>query len=330
MTLAADRFASVRFSTGGLPPRERLTAYREMLSRSVGNFEVEAIEDAFDFSANTLALPGLGVAQIASSALRVERPSGVPVEDARDLILAVMHDGRASFTQRGREVTAEGGGAFLSSSHDSLVMQRTAARLTNYSLLRSELAPAVSNFERALVTPLNPETIRLLTGYTALLFREGALASAEFGRLAVSHIHDLIALAIGATRDAAEIAKARGLRAARRADLYARAKRLIALRFNDPDLTSGEIAHRLRVSARHLQQIFAERGETLMTRVWDERVNRAARLLSAPEAADRSVTDIAFACGFNDSSHFGRVFAARMGTAPSQWRRRAREQSKIA
>src|SRR4051794_4548636 len=36
---------------------------------------------------------------------------------------------------------------------------------------------------------------------------------------------------------------------------------------------------------------------------------RAARLLSAPEAADRSITDIAFACGFNDSSHFGRVFA---------------------
>ena len=178
MTLAADRFASVRFSTGGLPPRERLTAYREMLSRSVGNFEVEAIEDAFDFSANAFALPGLGVAQIASSALRVERPSGVPVEDARDLILAVMHDGTASFTQRGREVTVEGGGAFLSSSHDSLVMQRTAARLTNYSLLRSELAPAVSNFDRALVTPLNPETIRLLTGYTALLFREGALASA--------------------------------------------------------------------------------------------------------------------------------------------------------
>jgi AraC family transcriptional regulator, positive regulator of tynA and feaB len=64
-----------------------------------------------------------------------------------------------------------------------------------------------------------------------------------------------------------------------------------------------------------------------MTRIWDERVSRAAKLLSAPEAADRSITDIAFACGFNDSSHFGRAFAARMGMAPSQWRKRAREQS---
>jgi AraC-like DNA-binding protein len=207
------------------------------------------------------------------------------------------------------------------------VVQRTATRLTNYSLLRSDLAPAISNFDRALVTPLDSETIRLLTGYTDLLFSEGALASAEFRRLAVSHIHDLIALAIGATRDAAEIAKTRGLRAARRAELYTRAKRLIALRLDDPDLTSGEMAHRLRVSSRHLQQIFAERGETLMTRIWDERVGRAAKLLSAPEAADRPITDIAFACGFNDSSHFGRVFAARMGMVPSQWRKQAQPAS---
>ena len=57
-----------------------------------------------------------------------------------------------------------------------------------------------------------------------------------------------------------------------------------------------------------------------MSRIWEERVNRAARLLAAPETADRSVTDIAFACGFKDSSHFGRVFAARKGAAPARWR----------
>ena len=58
---------------------------------------------------------------------------------------------------------------------------------------------------------------------------------------------------------------------------------------------------------------------------WTERVNRAERLLAAPEAADRSITDIAFACGFNDSGHFGRVFAARVGMAPSRRRKKTRE-----
>jgi len=71
-----------------------------------------------------------------------------------------------------------------------------------------------------------------------------------------------------------------------------------------------------------LARVFAANHETIMRRVFEERLRQAARLLTAPEAAHRSVTDIAFACGFNDVSHFGRMFAARMGMTPSGWRRR--------
>jgi AraC-like DNA-binding protein len=326
MAPTADTFASVRFSTGKLPLREGLAAYRDMLGKSVGNFDVTATGDRFEFSTNSFALPGLGVAHIASTALRIERTHGMAADTMRDLVFAVVHEGSSSRCQRGREIVAEGSGAYLSSSHDPLVMQRTDARLTNYSLLRSDLA--VSDFDRATQTaiPVDSEAIRLLTGYTRLLLRHDGPVLPESHRLAVSHIYDLIALALGATRDAAEIAKARGLPAARRADLYARAGRLVALRFDDPDLAPAGIARHLRVSSRLLHKIFAERGQTVMGVLWDERVNRAARLLSAPEAADRSITDIAFACGFNDSSHFGRVFAARRGMTPSRWRKLAHEQ----
>ena len=325
MTLAGKTIASVRFSTAEVPLRERLTAYRDMLCTSVGNFEVEAPEDAFAFSSNSIALPGLGIAQIKSSALRIERSREMAVDATRDLVLAVVHDGWASTTQRGREVVARGSGAYLSSSHDAVLTRRTAARLTNYSLLRRDLAPAVTDLDGAMLTaiPVELEAMRLLTGYTNMLFGDAAPTQGGSCRLAVSHIHDLVALALGATRDAAETARTRGLRAARSADLHARAGRLIALRSDDPDLACGEIAHRLGVSPRLLQKIFAERGETVMARLWEERVNRATRLLSAPAAADRSITDIAFACGFNDSSHFGRVFAARKGMAPSRWRKQA-------
>ena len=326
MALAGDPSASTRFSTATLPERERLTVYRDMLGRSVGHFEVEAIGDDFEFSSNSLALPGLGIAQIASSALRIERTRDMAADATRDLVFAVVHEGSSSRVQRGHEVVVDGNGAFLSSSHDRVVTERTAARLTNYSLLSSDLAPAVADLDRAMLTaiPLDCEAIRLLTGYTSLLFSGGAPAEPRSRRLVVDHIHDLIALALGATRDAVEVATTRGLRAARCADLYARAGRLIALRFDEPDLASGEIAHGLGVSLRLLQKVFAERGETVMGRLWEERVNRAAQLLAAPEATDRSITDIAFACGFNDSSHFGRVFAERMGMAPSRWRRNFR------
>jgi AraC-like DNA-binding protein len=328
MTMASETPGPIRFSTEDLPPGTRLTAYREMLDRSVGNFEVEASAEEFDFCATSFALPGLGIAHIAGSALRIERTRKMLVADARDLILTVVHDGASSRVQRGREVNVAGSGAFLTSSHDPLMTERTAARLTNYALLSSDLAPMIADIDEAMRTtiPVDSEPIRLLTGYTDLVFGDGASLSAEACRLAISHIHDLIALAIGATRDTAEIAKGRGLRAARRTALYARARRFMALRCSEPDLAPREMARLLGISLRLLQKVFAERGDTVMGRLWDERATRAARLLAAPEAADRSITDIAFACGFNDSAHFGRVFAARKGMAPSRWRKRARDE----
>jgi AraC-like DNA-binding protein len=109
-----------------------------------------------------------------------------------------------------------------------------------------------------------------------------------------------------------------------REGLFVRARRLIKLRFGDPDLGPEALARELGVSTRLLQRIFAERGETVMKRVFAERIGRAAELLCAADAAHRSVTDIAFACGFSDSSHFGRVFATQMAMTPTEWRRRGR------
>jgi AraC-like DNA-binding protein len=106
-----------------------------------------------------------------------------------------------------------------------------------------------------------------------------------------------------------------------RAAVFQRACRLIALELGDPALAPDRVALRLHVSTRTLARIFAEHDETIMRRIYDERVRRAAGLLADAGAAHRSVTDIAFVCGFNDVSHFGRVFAARMHLTPSRWRR---------
>ena len=110
---------------------------------------------------------------------------------------------------------------------------------------------------------------------------------------------------------------------AARAAMFTSACQVIAVRFGDADLTPADIARDIGVSSRTLARIFADKDETVMRRVFDERVRQAARLLAAPEAAPRSITDIAFACGFNDLSHFGRAFASRMHMTPSKWRRRS-------
>ena len=77
------------------------------------------------------------------------------------------------------------------------------------------------------------------------------------------------------------------------------------------------------VSEAHFARSFKEAfgippHRYLLTR----RIERAKTLLRDTEL---SITDIAFACGFNYSSHFGRVFAARRGMTPSRWRTLAHE-----
>ncbi|MBM2712805.1 helix-turn-helix domain-containing protein [Mesorhizobium caraganae] len=107
--------------------------------------------------------------------------------------------------------------------------------------------------------------------------------------------------------------------------IFVRACRLIKLRCSNPHLAPVPLARELGISSRLLQRIFAERAETVMKRVFSERIARAAKLLGAPDAAHRSVTEIAFSCGFNDSSHFGRVFVAQTSMTPTEWRRRGLE-----
>lgn len=108
---------------------------------------------------------------------------------------------------------------------------------------------------------------------------------------------------------------------AARAAIFLNACHVIALKFGDPGLTPVQIARELKISMRTLARVFAANKQTVMQRVFDERVRQAAKLLIMPEACHRSVGEIAFACGFNDASHFGRVFAAKMHMTPSQWRR---------
>jgi AraC-like DNA-binding protein len=45
---------------------------------------------------------------------------------------------------------------------------------------------------------------------------------------------------------------------------------------------------------------------------------------------DRTLADIALACGFADQSHFTRAFAKDEGTTPGRWRRRVEPDSRHA
>jgi AraC-like DNA-binding protein len=121
---------------------------------------------------------------------------------------------------------------------------------------------------------------------------------------------------MGATRDAAEIAKGRGLRVARLRAIKAD----IAERLAGPDLSVETVALRQRVSPRYVQMLFEQEGTTFSQYVIGQRLARAYRMLTDPRLADRSITSVAFDAGFGDLSYFNRMFRRCYGGTPSEVR----------
>jgi len=167
----------------------------------------------------------------------------------------------------------------------------------------------------SVVVPRDQPLAQLWARHLADGYRLADALSPEAETLFAQHSVELLVQALNERRDTPATTPE-----AARAALFLRACRLISLEFGDPSLAPHGIASKLNVSTRTLERIFAEHSGTIMRHVYDERTRQAAKLLADAGTGQRSVTDVAFACGFNDSSHFGRVFAGRMHITPSRWR----------
>jgi len=94
----------------------------------------------------------------------------------------------------------------------------------------------------------------------------------------------------------------------------------IDLHLRDPELAIDDIAAALGLSKRYLHMCFAAEGVSIADYLWQARLDQSRRELERDAGSGRTVTDVAFACGFNSSSHFSRLFKARFGRSPSRLR----------
>uniref|UniRef100_UPI0035199E5B helix-turn-helix domain-containing protein n=1 Tax=Cognatishimia sp. TaxID=2211648 RepID=UPI0035199E5B len=76
------------------------------------------------------------------------------------------------------------------------------------------------------------------------------------------------------------------------------------------------IAEELGISTRQLERLFGKFLNTSPKKYYMElRLDKARNLLVQ---TDQSITDVALACGFDNSGHFSRAYRTAFGHAPSQ------------
>jgi AraC-like DNA-binding protein len=99
-----------------------------------------------------------------------------------------------------------------------------------------------------------------------------------------------------------------------------RAQEYIRHHLSDADLTPANVAARLHVSLRRLQEVFQSQGTTVSDCIWAIRLDWARQAMLGRAYAPQSIGTIAGAAGFHDLAHFSRRFKSRFGMSPSEFR----------
>ncbi len=309
-----------RFSSDDFPEEGRLNQVRDQFGALLP-FEIEPVHGArFRNVVTMTALPELGVAAGVSQGAMFHRTK-VLTRQSDDFTFCITPRGRSINTQRGVEVLMSGGDAFFGAS-DLVSMSgpiEGAVGCLSLRLPRNALASASLDLDAAFTRPIrrDVEALRLLCGYMGVVRRAATGGSAGAQRLIASHVHDLVALALGEASDFGEIARRRGLRAVRLQAIKAD----VRANLHERNLSAETVARRQGVSPSYVRKLFDLAGGSFSSFVLDQRTALAHAMLRGPRFAAMGVSAIAYEVGFGDLSYFNRVFRRRYGATPSEVRR---------
>lgn len=307
-------------TTDSVLPRERAEFWTDLVSRHVTPMRIEpAGEPSLRGEVQVRMIGDLGVAQVSGRGIHALHTRTQIARTRGHLYAACVHlDGEARISRRGEQIALQRGDVFITDSrHEFTLGLEQPWRHLLITLPTSWLDGRVTRPDLLSGAVIHRHPLaRLWASHLASGFMLSGDLSPAARTLFARHSVDLLAQVL----EEAHCNRPTPSEAARAA-IFLNACHVIALKSGDPGLTPVQIARELKISMRTLARVFAANKQTVMQRVFDERVRQAAKLLITPEACHRTVGEIAFACGFNDASHFGRVFAAKMHMTPSQWRR---------
>ena len=221
--------------------------------------------------------------------------------------------------QRGETTLRDGDAMLLSYSVSRTIDRPQLVDHRVIRLSRALLSPLVRNIDDATLCriPRGTGMLRLLRNYVDAVFEDPALASPQMRRLVAAQLCDLVAVTLGATRDAIAVAEGRGIRAARLRAI----KGDIEAHLTASDLSPSAVAKRHQISDSYIRKLFESEGTSFSQFVLGRRLDRARRMLTDPGWPERSIASIAFDAGFGDLSYFNRTFRHFYGLKPSEMRR---------
>lgn len=312
----------IHFSTGMNSSADSIDHWRDIYARHLLKVDLTVVGDAPFTSTFTLQQFGdVGVvAGQCSGAVFHRRAEMI---DSDDLLLMIHLGAAGGAVQGHRETSLRPGDATLLSGADTgESIHPEGVEFLNLRLPLRAMNALTAEIGEALVRPIpreNPALV-LLTHYIRILARDGFVQAEGLGRSIARHICDLSALAIDP-----------GPRSARATRASLGRVRLQAIKSDLREhlgwngVSIGWAAARQRVSPGYVRKLFASEHGSFSDFLLQERLSAARQRLEDHRLAGRTISYIAYGCGFGDLSYFNRCFRRRYGATPSDIRALALE-----
>jgi len=309
------------FSTATLPARDRFAYWREERGKVLGvTIDMDRdLQAQFHGTFSARSLGGATLVDIQASSYRVARTeANIADRPADSLCIARQLQGGGVIVSRGAESSVPAGTLLIGHADRPYAGRPAPQPGFRHSLLRIPFAcyrpllPAHFDLSWRPI-PIEPGPSALLASYFDAFAAQAPLLSEPVAGAAVQALAQLVLLVQGLAVPAEKAS-----RDAIRAGLLQKARALIATHLHRTDLSPGLIAQALGVSPRQLHLLFEPTGTTFSGTVMSQRLVEARHLLG--KSPPLSVTDIAFACGFNSLSAFYRAFRNQHGMTPSDYR----------
>ncbi|MFG6432995.1 helix-turn-helix domain-containing protein [Roseateles sp. LYH14W] len=312
-----------RLSTATVGSDDRFAYWLDMVCAIYAQLECDRPgSDVFgEISFSPLGV--LDLTEVHSNVQFLRRTPSMICNDTRDSTLVqIQRVGRAVVRQDGREARLVPGDFVMydTTRPYELRFEDETHELIVVRLPSSELQPHVTNLHDLTATTV-PGTCaagNLLLTMIDTLQRD------------IDRLHPSSAIGVSEGITSIIAAGLRGLPGAntqRSSQLcayhVARVKAYAMDNLRNPELSISKIACAMRVSPDHLSRLFRGEPVPLSRWIWQQRLDACRRDLCDARMANRSVSEIAFAWGFNDATHFSRSFREQFGLSPREWRQKS-------
>lgn len=304
-------------TTDGVPAGQRLAYWREGVMRRMVPLSVEGTANPFRGRMRRIVGDGLELIEFASTDVVAVRSSErCRIDGCDDVTIDLMRRSTNTWMDHGGTQRVRAGDLYLVDYAKPSEVRRgrhctvglTMSRQLVRDVLGGDIAP------RAGMKFATTGLARVLCHHLQATFDEAARMAVAERAAAAKAAKDMALALLQATHEgmADPDRFAHGFHRA--------ALGLIDHECGDPDLTPERIAVALGCSRASLYRAFAKQGESVAAAIWQARLERANRMLTAPEGIGLLVSDIATLAGFREMPTFTRMFKRRYGLTPSDAR----------